>query len=80
MNNENPERPLIWIDDEVGYYQEYHKDYQEKYREFWMNRKLALYVQPDVYVGLTQFHLDQIDLFMKDPIEYESNNYPKFLN
>jgi hypothetical protein len=53
---ENPDRKIIWIDDDHGY------DYES---ESWLQHNTnVLAIQTDMFVGLTHDHLDRAEEFI----------------
>ena len=56
-----PDRPIVWLDDEVGFY-------TKLTREFWIQRTAkTLLLQPDQMTGLTPKQLDIVETFLKFP-------------
>lgn len=56
-----PDRPIVWLDDEVGWY-------TSDKRDFWMQRSAkTLLLQPDQNTGLTPQQLDLVEKFLKFP-------------
>ena len=65
---DHPDRPLIWIDDEVTYIVE-----NDPNRSFWKDRKHTLFVKPYYADGLTAEELALIDRFIADPASMANN-------
>ena len=56
-----PDRPIVWLDDEVGWY-------TTETRDFWMQRTAkTLLLQPDQKTGLTPKQLEIVEKFLKLP-------------